>query len=71
MRARVLHVCVYYVTLNILTMKSKMKFGCEFFAAAESETFVVSVLVDPDVPQKGTENLIFSSADEFLQWLRK
>lgn len=51
-------------------MKSKMKFGCEYFAGVESETFVVSVLVDPEVPQKGTENLIFSSSEDFLEWLR-
>lgn len=51
-------------------MESKVKFGCEYFAAAESETFVVSVLIDENVPQKGTKNLIFSSAGEFLDWLR-
>lgn len=52
-------------------MKSKKKFGCEYFAGVESETFVVSVLIDEKVPQKGTENLIFSSVDELLEWLRK
>lgn len=48
-----------------------MKFGCEYFAGTECETFVISVLIDEKTPQKGTENIIFSSADELIEWLRK
>lgn len=51
-------------------MESKIKFGVEYFAGTESETFVVSRLIDETRPQLGTKNVIFSSSDEFINWLR-